>query len=87
MYVISGANGHVGEVAAHELLKAGQKVRVIVHASNKRGRWESEGAEVVVGSVDDADFLNSTSALHFHMHWQPVSLPFLLPGIPPYPLY
>lgn len=57
MYVISGANGHVGEVAAHALLKAGQKVRVIVHASNRRGRWENEGAEVVIGSVDDSEFL------------------------------
>ena len=58
MFVIAGANGHVGFAAAHALLKAKQKVRVIVHSAKRRGHWEEEGAEVVVGSLDDANFLS-----------------------------
>lgn len=59
MFVVSCANGHVGHVVADELLQVNQKVRVIVHSNAKRGLWEQQGAEVVVGSVDDADFLAS----------------------------
>src|SRR5689334_1617440 len=57
MFVIAGANGHVGYAAGHALLKAQQKVRVIVHSAQRRGHWEDEGAEVVIGSVDDVNFL------------------------------
>jgi len=60
MFVIAGANGHVGFVAAHKLLAAGQKVRVIVHANNRKEHWEEEGAEVAVGSLDDEAFLTQT---------------------------
>src|SRR6187401_272821 len=35
---------------------------------------------------DDVVILNSTTILHFHMHWLLVSPLFLLPGIPAYPL-
>lgn len=57
MFVIAGANGHVGFAAAHALLKAKRSVRVIVHSAIRRGHWEKDGAEVVVGSLDDANFL------------------------------
>jgi uncharacterized protein YbjT (DUF2867 family) len=57
MYVMAGVSGHVGSVAARQLLAHGQKVRVIVRDSQKGETWKREGAEVVVGSLEDQGFL------------------------------
>ena len=60
MFVIAGATGHVGGVAARELLAAKQPVKVIVRDAAKGKEWAAKGAEVAVGKLDDRDFLAST---------------------------
>ena len=57
MFVISGVTGNVGSVAARELLSKGHKVKVIVRDAVKGAAWSKQGAEVAVGSLDDAGFL------------------------------
>ena len=57
MYVIAGATGNVGSVAASELLRNNRPVRVIVRDSMKGETFERQGAEVAVGTLDDVEFL------------------------------
>ncbi len=57
MFVIAGASGHVGSVAAENLLARGQKVRVIVRDAAKGTVWSKRGAEVAVGALEDQAFL------------------------------
>jgi len=57
MFVIAGVSGHVGGMAAGELLSAKQPVKVIVRETAKGREWADRGAEVAVGSLDDATFL------------------------------
>ena len=57
MFVISGATGHVGSVAAAELLAKKQRIRVIVRSPEKGADLAKQGAEVAVGSLDDQVFL------------------------------
>ena len=57
MFVIAGVSGHVGGMAAHELLAAKQPVKVIVRTAKKGKEWSDLGAEVAVGSLEDAAFL------------------------------
>ena len=59
MFVIAGATGHVGGVAARDLLANKQKVKVIVRDATKGGEWSARGAEVAAGKIDDAGFLAS----------------------------
>jgi uncharacterized protein YbjT (DUF2867 family) len=60
MFVIAGVTGHVGGVAARELLAAKQPVKVIVRDAAKGKDWAAKGAEVAVGKLDDREFLAST---------------------------
>jgi len=60
MFVIAGVTGHVGSVAADRLLRENQKVRVIVRSAEKGAEWAKMGAEVAVGSLEDATFLTNT---------------------------
>ncbi len=57
MFVIAGVSGHVGSVAASELLDKKQKVKVIVRDAKKGADWSKRGAEVAVGSLEDGAFL------------------------------
>jgi uncharacterized protein YbjT (DUF2867 family) len=57
MFVIAGVSGHVGGVAARELLAAKQPVKVIVRDAAKGKEWTERGAEIAVGSLEDAAFL------------------------------
>lgn len=57
MFVIAGVSGHVGGVAAKQLLAAKQKVKVIVRDADKGKSWAAQGAEVAVGKLDDGAFL------------------------------
>jgi len=60
MFVIAGVTGHVGGVAARELLAAKQPVKVIVRDAAKGKEWAAKGAEIAVGKLDDREFLAST---------------------------
>ena len=53
MYVITGATGHSGSVAAQTLLAAGKKVRVLVRDASKAKALADQGAEVFVGELYD----------------------------------
>ena len=53
MFVITGATGHTGSIAAETLLQAGKKVRVVVRDAGKAQALAARGAEVVVASLDD----------------------------------
>jgi uncharacterized protein YbjT (DUF2867 family) len=54
MYAIAGVTGHTGKVVADTLLSQGKKVRVIVRSEDKGKSFKARGAEVALGSVDDA---------------------------------
>ncbi|HVZ31218.1 MAG TPA: NAD(P)H-binding protein, partial [Polyangiaceae bacterium] len=53
MFVITGATGHTGSVAAETLLAAGKKVRVVVRDAAKAERLKKRGAEVFVADLTD----------------------------------
>lgn len=53
MFVITGATGHTGSVAAETLLLAGEKVRVVVRDAAKAERLKGLGAEVFVADLAD----------------------------------
>jgi uncharacterized protein YbjT (DUF2867 family) len=52
--LVVGVSGHTGSVVAQSLLDQKQKVRVLVREAAKGERWKKRGAEVAVGSVEDA---------------------------------
>jgi uncharacterized protein YbjT (DUF2867 family) len=56
-YLVAGVSGHTGAVVAQSLLDQKQKVRVLVRDAAKAERWKKRGAEVAVGSVEDAHAL------------------------------
>jgi uncharacterized protein YbjT (DUF2867 family) len=54
MYVITGATGHTGSIAAEKLLGTGAKVRVIGRDAKRLERFSRAGAEAVVADMIDA---------------------------------
>jgi uncharacterized protein YbjT (DUF2867 family) len=57
MYFLAGVSGHVGSVAATELLAKGAKIRALVHDEKKAAPWREKGADVRVGSLTDVPML------------------------------
>jgi uncharacterized protein YbjT (DUF2867 family) len=57
MYIITGATGNTGRVAAEKLLATGAKVRVIGRDAKRLDRFTREGAEAVVADMTDAEAL------------------------------
>ncbi|HWO13854.1 MAG TPA: NmrA family NAD(P)-binding protein [Polyangiaceae bacterium] len=57
MFVITGATGHTGSVAAETLLAAGQKVRVVARNAAKAAPLAARGAEVFVADLGDQEAL------------------------------
>jgi uncharacterized protein YbjT (DUF2867 family) len=53
MYVITGATGHTGNIAARTLLSRGQKVRVLGRSADRLQSLVSAGAEPFVADVTD----------------------------------
>lgn len=53
MYVITGATGYTGSVAAEKLLASGAKVRVIGRDAKRLERFSKMGAEAVVADMAD----------------------------------
>jgi uncharacterized protein YbjT (DUF2867 family) len=58
-YFVAGVTGHTGAAVAQSLLDQKLKVRVFVRDAAKAERWKKRGAEVAVGSVDDAHALGA----------------------------
>jgi uncharacterized protein YbjT (DUF2867 family) len=61
-YIITGATGHIGNILAKELLKRGQKVRVISRNAEKLKELESLGGEPWVGDINDNNFVTRAFA-------------------------
>jgi uncharacterized protein YbjT (DUF2867 family) len=57
IFVVAGANGHVGSVVAGELLAKGHKVRAIVRNVDKAKALAGQGAELLAGELSDVGFL------------------------------
>lgn len=57
MFAIAGVTGHVGSIAARELLGKGEKVKALVRDAMKGEPWSLRGAEVAVADLGDRDGL------------------------------
>ena len=57
MYAIMGATGNVGGKVADELLRRGEKVRVIARSEEKLKLFRDRGAEIAGGDAADTGFL------------------------------
>jgi uncharacterized protein YbjT (DUF2867 family) len=57
MYVITGSTGNIGNVIAKELLKRNKPLRAIARHASKLKELEKLGAEILVGNLEDASFL------------------------------
>jgi len=53
MYVITGATGHVGSVAAEALLARGKSVRIVVRDAAKAEHLRALGAQVFIADLTD----------------------------------
>lgn len=58
MYVILGANGHVGSAVALTLLEQGEPVTVVSRSHEKTDYWEQKGAKVAIADAHDTKALN-----------------------------
>jgi len=58
-YVVTGSVGHISKPVISGLVKAGHEVRVITSSSDRVKEIESLGAVALVGSVQDAGFVNA----------------------------
>ena len=61
-FVILGASGHTGKVAAETLLAAKQPVRVLVRSADKGAALKARGAEVAIGDITDVASLREAFA-------------------------
>ena len=57
MYIILGANGHVGSAAAEALLAAGEPVTAVLHSADQQQAWQARNARTAVVDVCDTDAL------------------------------
>lgn len=55
MFVIAGATGHTGSVAAASLLARGKPVTGLVHKAQKGGELQEKGARVLSASLEDTN--------------------------------
>jgi len=62
MFVITGATGNTGSVAAQRLLAAGKQVRVIVRNAAKASELKKLGAEVFLADLQDQPALEKAFA-------------------------
>src|SRR5512132_1205059 len=57
MWLVTGATGHIGNVLVRELLKRGEKVRVLILPGECRAPLDGLEVEAVEGDVLNADSL------------------------------
>lgn len=63
MFVVMGANGHVGSVVAKTLLERGQAVTVVTHNESHGARWRGAGAQIALADANDRDSLRRALSL------------------------
>lgn len=54
MYVVLGANGRAGGETARALIELDEPVRVVLRRPEQAERWMQRGADVAIGSIEDA---------------------------------
>jgi uncharacterized protein YbjT (DUF2867 family) len=59
MFVVMGANGHVGSAVAECLLGRGHKVVVVTRDARRAARWESAGATIAEADANDPESLRA----------------------------
>jgi uncharacterized protein YbjT (DUF2867 family) len=59
MFIILGANGHVGSAVASTLLDAAQPVTAVLHSSDGAADWHKRGAQTAAVDVRNADDLRA----------------------------
>ena len=57
MFAITGITGQVGGVVARSLLAAGKNVRAVVRDRKKGNEWASQGCDIAIADMNDADSL------------------------------
>lgn len=57
LYVVTGVSGRTGAAAAEALLKAGERVRVVIRDASKGAIWSQLGAEVAFADFNDVEAL------------------------------
>jgi uncharacterized protein YbjT (DUF2867 family) len=62
MFVVLGATGNTGSVAATTLLAQEKSVRVVVHTAAKGEAWKAKGADVAVADLEDRGALERALA-------------------------
>jgi uncharacterized protein YbjT (DUF2867 family) len=55
LFAVAGVTGQTGSAVADTLLERGDRVRAIVHSSDKGEVWRLRGAEVAIADLSDAD--------------------------------
>jgi NAD(P)H dehydrogenase (quinone) len=59
MYAITGITGRVGGQIASELLHAGCQVRAVLRDVSKAARWNTQGCDIALAAMNDADALTT----------------------------
>jgi uncharacterized protein YbjT (DUF2867 family) len=59
MFIVIGANGHVGSAVVPTLLKAGQPVTAVLHSNDSVADWRKRGAQTAVVDVRDTEQLRA----------------------------
>lgn len=59
MFIVIGANGHIGSSVASTLLNAGHTVTAVLHSSDSVAGWRKRGAKTAVVDVRDSDALRA----------------------------
>ena len=59
MFIVMGANGHVGSAVARTLLEREQPVTVVTHDDRHAAHWRDAGAHIAVADARDPESLRS----------------------------
>ncbi|RWC30893.1 NmrA family NAD(P)-binding protein [Mesorhizobium sp.] len=59
MFIVTGANGHVGSAVVSTLLITGHPVTAVLHSTNSIEKWRKRGAQTAVVDVRDTDKLHT----------------------------
>ncbi len=60
--IVTGSLGHVGKLLTQQLVKPGNEVGVITSSPGRKGAIEAAGANALIGSLKEADFLADSFA-------------------------
>jgi uncharacterized protein YbjT (DUF2867 family) len=59
MFIVIGANGHIGSAVVSTLLDAGRPVTAVLHSSENEADWRNRGAQTAVVDVHNTHDLSA----------------------------